>query len=193
MFFYTEGAKAYYFEADDLSESATYRLRGKVGENGVDISAEANLVSDFAVQSPFSFIPEIGLANFTSSEQNNYPSLTLSWNTGLNGKRYEVSARLHWMEFYSPTDSMPKSLNWRLGTYKASSVDGDETLAQVIDGESFFRFVAANVQPDPNVMKRVIRNMDFSITVAGEDLNTYMEVNEPKQRSSSRPSGVYQH
>jgi hypothetical protein len=53
-----------------------------------------------------------------------------------------------------------------------------------INGEDFYKFVDAALEPKSNV-KRLIGTLDFNFTVAGEDFSTYFDVNEP-------PTGINQ-
>ena len=47
-----------------------------------------------------------------------------------------------------------------------------------IPGETFYMFMGSHIAVDPAV-SRALRDCDFIFTVGSEDLNTYIEVNEP--------------
>jgi hypothetical protein len=47
-----------------------------------------------------------------------------------------------------------------------------------IPGDAFYMFMGSHIAVDATV-SRVLRDCDFIFTVGSEDLNTYIEVNEP--------------
>ena len=47
-----------------------------------------------------------------------------------------------------------------------------------IEGVKFFNFLSQNLTPDPSIVRQYI-NLDLVMTVGTEDLNTYIQVNEP--------------
>lgn len=178
--FYTEGAKAYYFVEPNLDEEAEYRLEAFVSESGNAIESSTFLVGDFNIQSPFS-LPQlqVDFANPNSSITDDYPPTTITWTSSPNSRRYEVALTFHYMEYYTDGDSLARTIDWNLGTHKTSGIDGGESLTQLIEGVNFYTVVAQEITSNANVVRRSPRDIDFIFTVAGDDLHTYMEVNEP--------------
>ena len=192
LFFNTE-VIAYYFNPTDasflsnscggsvgaLDEDATYRLVASLNEGSKEVRAETELVRDFSLDPPFSVQPEVSMAFTNSSEFNNYPSTTVDWNASPFSRRYEVALNFSWIEWYGPNDSLSKSLTWKVATLITDDFEGGQKLSATIDGEQFYSFLANNIPVDPNVTKRIAQPFNVVFTVAGEDLHTYMEVNEP--------------
>lgn len=190
--FYTEGAMAYGFNAPDptnpnpvyqagLNTDAIYKLNIKIGEgaNEKEITAETPLVADFNLGSPFSILPEVGLANNSSSITNIYPSVNINFVAPEYARRFEVSIRHNYVDYFSAVDSIERNITWKVGSKVTADQTGGDPLEQVVEGQLVFSYIGENTPSDPNVIKRIIRPMDFIITVAGDDLHTYMEVNEP--------------
>ena len=66
-------------------------------------------------------------------------------------------------------------------TINSSDIDGGEEMKVVIGAEEFFNKIKADllpVSPNNNV-ERCIGYLDFFLDIGTEDLNTYIEVNEP--------------
>ena len=78
----------------------------------------------------------------------------------------------------STTDTVQKQINWMLGTVKTENLSGGEPLKVDINKESFFIKLRDNIPYNVNVRRRSLY-IDFVISVAGNEFNTYMEVNEP--------------
>lgn len=158
-----------------LNEDNTYKLKIINGEK--EITSETKLVNDFDLLKPRAGGTYILLTETTQK--------AVEWESAKNGKRYEVVIRFHYKEkFIDQTDTTFKHLDWVLGTAKSSSTIGREPMEMLYFGESFYSLCALNIPyNDPaieaEVDKRIPSNVDFIISVAGEDLNTYMEVNEP--------------
>ncbi len=191
--FYSDGAISYRFTAPDLNhpdpayreplhEGATFKLVVRIGEgaNQKKVTAESPLVTDFDLQSPFSIIPKIGLANLQSSANNLYPSVAIKWQAPSYARRFEINIAFRYVEYYSATDSLEKELNWKAGSKVSDNASGSDNMEQIIDGRLFYEFIANNIPAlSDHITKRVIRPVDFILTVAGNDLHIYMEVNEP--------------
>jgi len=172
-------AVAYFFEADDLDQDATYKLTVRLNEGEKVIRAETQMVRDFSINPPFSFLPEVAWANANSSQNSIYPAVTLEWNSSEYSRRYEVAFRFNYTEFYGPTDSLEKSLTWKVSTQVTDDFEGGELMSVSVEGNQFYDYIKENIAENSSVTRRVVKPMDFYFTVAGDDLHTYMEVNEP--------------
>ncbi len=181
--FYGPEQKMYYFNAT-LNEDAEYRLIANINEGQKEVTGQTDIVNDFSVGFPIANIPgapaqvEISLAGINSSQNGVYPSLVLRWESGENAKRYEAGIRFNYIE-YTANDTTHKELLWNLGSQKTSGIDGGEGFEREVFGEDFYKFIRDNISNNPDVIMRRVRGLDFLFTVASEDLNTYMEVNEP--------------
>ncbi len=182
--FYSPTHTVYYFVANDLDEAATYEL--KIQVNGAEdlITAETPLVQDFVISRPFANIPgapaqtQITFANANSSSSGQYPSEAVKWGEAPNGTRYEVKLVFNYIE-RTTTGSTNRALEWNIAT-----VQDGAALEKSIDGEQFYTWVRDKIASEPalnpsDLVSRKIQGLDFSVTVAGEDLDTYIDVNQP--------------
>ena len=155
--------------------SRVYRLNMKVNDR--QVTAETNLVNDFSISKPSAGSKFIQFRKDTDGE--------VEWTSAKYGKRYEVVIRIKYKEvlFESP-DTVFRYIDWGMGTKKSVKLNGGEEMRIAYSNDGFYTLIANEIPySDPtqeaNVKERYTNNVDFIIAVAAEDLNTYMEVNEP--------------
>ena len=61
---------------------------------------------------------------------------------------------------------------------RSSKTDGDEILSVSIAEKDFYKFLGSTIKEDNNI-SRTVGNFQFVFSVGGDDLSTYMMVNEP--------------
>lgn len=115
------------------------------------------------------------------------------WNSSPNARRYEATLVIHITEYvYADQtqqvllETIPKELNWFIGNVR--TIDGQGELSKEVSGESFFGFLANNLTESDNIRRELgvwnsdterVEAFDFKLTVGDEDLDTYLNVNEP--------------
>ena len=165
--------KMYYILAGaGLNDDFRYRL--KATAKGNVIEASTPLVNDFSIYNPTQN-PNT-LINFKTS--GGYVPYEVKWDVARNGKRYEVSYRFHYDEIRTDNSVQSKSFTTTIGTLISSGPVGEQVSVS-LNGELFYQGVANNVQPDPNVVKRVFQGIDLLWAVAGPDLHTYLQLASP--------------
>lgn len=158
-----------------LNEDYTYKL--KIINAEKEISSETKLINDFNLVKP-----RMGGTYLLLTEES---QKAVEWESAKNGIRYEVVIRFHYKEkFIDQADTICKYIDWELGTVKSSNTDGGEPMDMLYFGASFFLLCGQNIPYDDQALEdrvhyRLTSNVEFILSVAGEDLNTYMEVNEP--------------
>jgi hypothetical protein len=164
-----------YYTPYQPATSREYRL--KVEVNNREITAVTGLVNNFSISKPSAGSQFIQFRKGTDGE--------VAWSSAKYGKRYEAVIRFKYKEvlFNSP-DTVYKYADWGMGTKKSVSNVGGEEMKIKYSNDGFYTFIANQVPyQDPaleaNVKERYTNDVDFIIAVAAEDLNTYMEVNEP--------------
>jgi hypothetical protein len=110
---------------------------------------------------------------------------TIQWISAVNGKRYEVVIRINYKEVFSDSpDTVYKYVDWGMGTKKSVTDQGGEEITIKYSNDAFYTFTGNHIPyADPSVetkvRERYTGNVDIIIAVAGDELNVYMEVNEP--------------
>jgi hypothetical protein len=162
-----------------LDKDAKYRLISKNTQTGYEISSETSIVQPFSIENP-SNIPQ-RTVNFMTGK--NYGDLNIKWTAAKNSVRNSLKIVFSYLEVDLSNAAAPdtafRSIEWNYNNIKSKTAGGGELLVLKMSGSDFFNRLS-NVIPDaPANIERIIYDMDFYFDVAGEDLNTYMEVNEP--------------
>ena len=190
--FYEDSQKVYYLETDNdsLKEENTYHLKVSIPDKGLNFDAETDLIKGSWLNFKFQTILYLAGSGFKVADvdlattEDGYLEQTLRWTTAERGKRYELMLRLHYTEVYNDLSEQEKYLEWNLGRQISVSSSGGEEMFKDVSGGSFFNFVETQLQNYENedqVMKRVLGMdaIEIILTAGNEDLNTYMQVNEP--------------
>ena len=194
--FYEDSQKIYYLETPSgyLNDDYSYKLNVSVPDTGAaeqfNFSAETKLVSSsrFIFPQIFQFtFARNGLVivqDLDLGTTDQYESPEIKWETAVNGKSFELVIRFHFTEYTSNVDSSEKFIDWNLGTQTSEDNDGGETMLQLANGKSFFEIInnrLSNYEFESQVLKRSFGNecIEIIVTAGNEDLNTYMQVNEP--------------
>jgi hypothetical protein len=172
--FYNPYQIIYYTPFEPVT-SRTYLLKVEVNNNV--ITSSTNLVNDFSISKPSAGAKFIMFRPGTSSD--------INWTSAKYGKRYEIVIRIKYKEvFFDSPDTNYTYIDWSFGTKKSVSDQGGEEMKVAYNNDGFYSILADQVPySDPaqeeNVKARYTNDVDFIFAVAGTDLNTYMEVNEP--------------
>jgi hypothetical protein len=189
--FYEDSQKIYFLETPSNSfvDEYTYKLNVNVPDKNLNFSAQTDLVNGTGLI--FDFLSKITLqlngfrcADNDLATTDEYFDPRLDWKTTLNGKRYELVLRFAYVEHFFNGDTIQKFIDWDLGDQTSVNIDGGENMFKVISGSSFFEMVQGRLSSydfEDQVEKRTFNSkaIEFILTAGNEDLNTYMQINEP--------------
>ena len=100
---------------------------------------------------------------------------TVNWFHSINGKIYEVIARIHYTNFYQ-NDTVLTYLDW----YQPQIIyDGSNEMYYTFDGDNFVNILASKLSDENNLLARRLSHIELLFSVGSEDLQTYMALNEP--------------
>lgn len=182
--FYGPEHTVYYFEEPALNENARYRVVVDVQGESDQVYAETGLVQSFNITKPSQNIPgamvqtQISFAIANPVDTSDYLSYAFIWQGVSEASRYQAYVTLNYIEV-TTTDTTERALEWYLG-----EVRGNDNTEKNIKGYQFYTWVrdriknSASLNPS-NLVYRKFNGLDFKVVAAGEDLDTYMEVNEP--------------
>ena len=119
----------------------------------------------------------------------------VEWRSVSGGKMYELSMRFNYMEFpiSGASDTLFKSIEINYPSIFSIDTDGGDNMDYPLSYDQFLGFIAANIPDDPLVRRLVVgfdsspigtgvsikhACLDFSLSAAGEDLATYLVLNE---------------
>lgn len=164
-----------YFTTYEPDQNLQYRLNILV--NDKQVTASTYLVNNFAIKKPSAGSQFVQFKPDTEGE--------VEWTSAKYGRRYEVVIRIKFKELWlNSPDTIDRYIDWSLGTRKSVDIKGGDDMNIIFANNSFYTILESRVPySDPSeeaeVYQRFTNGVDFIISVAAEDLNTYMEVNEP--------------
>lgn len=189
--FYAPEHTVYVFNASDLNDSYTYKIIAEVTHEDGSVKtadAETELVRNFVISTPQQNFPPpfpSSRVSFASGSPGSiiYTTPKVKWTAAEYGKRYETVLRIHYDEHIGGNVT-PRYIDYSLGVTEADNSDGIGSLEKTVSGESFYEFIQTRIQGstelnNPLVDRRVFRGIDYLVTAGGEELNTYMNLNEP--------------
>ncbi|MBL4705277.1 MAG: DUF4249 family protein [Flavobacteriales bacterium] len=182
--FYTDSQKVYYFVPGSLDGNATYTVKAEFDDNRPVVEATTSLVGSFDFTGIFKaklfsgldFENGAGLASPSYVDQ-----FLIDWSTGTDAKRYDLTIRFNYDEHSVSGVVTSKYIDWFQGTQISTTTVGGIQMDRTINAELFFTFLQTNSEliDTTGVAKRVIENVEFILTAAHDELNTYIEINEP--------------
>ena len=146
------------------------------------------ILSPLSVINPNTFSPLVILPNSYVPK--------VEWRSVSGGKMYELSMRFNYMEFpiSGASDTLFKSIEINYPSIFSIDTDGGDYMDYPLSYDQFLGFIAANIPEDPTVRRLVVgfdpsqigsggvsikhACLDFSLSAAGEDLSTYLVLNE---------------
>lgn len=188
--FNTDSQKVYFFVPNGgLDATATYNLTVNIDEGRKEVTASTKLVEDFDFVSTFKIQVHAGIS-FAGQNQT-YNNLNMKWTTAKGASMYE-SGLVFYYDEHTSSGITEKSIPWSFGKSTSLTLNGGEELSKEVLGDGFYKLVAArlaNYPNEANVIKRVFKRIEFNVSAAGEDLSTYIGVNEPSNSIvSERPT-----
>lgn len=175
--FYAPDHVLYYFK-EALDQSKEYLLQVKISDKIAQ--AKTGIINTFNLSGGSIFGNSVATVAFTTG--NKYADQNYAWQSIKYGKAYELTMHFHYDEHYVDGSVSSKTADWNFDTQTAININGGQNFTQKIEGEAFYQFVASAVKPlneSSNVKHRKFSHLSFSMSVAGDDLNTYLQVNKP--------------
>lgn len=164
---------------DYIAKKITYHLEINNLITGKVVSSVTPLVHDFNIETPR---PGLQAINFTAESNQR-----VKWSSAVNGRRYDVTIRFWFDEVHAPArDTITRYVDWDFSTVKSSSVKGGEPMELLYMPSGFFNMCHTLIPykqgssfSEDQVLARLVNRVEFLFAVAGDEFNTYMEVNEP--------------
>jgi len=164
-----------YYAPMEIEQDRRYDLVIQV--NGKEVKGSTMIVNTFSITKPGIGSDWINILYDSDA--------FIEWNSAKHGRRYEITMRFHFRELWEGNpDTVTRYIDWFLGTKKSKSTDGGEEMGTSYSGDAFYAWLEDEVPyEDPamedKVLERYSLNLEFIVAAGSEELNTYMEVNEP--------------
>ena len=158
---------------EELKSSYIYKLFINDSRTGKEVTSQTVLVQKIGtITKPQ---PAPARASFIPGNK-----LQAEWTSAQGGKRYQLVARFHYLEFKkSKSDTLHKYVDWIIfNDLKTETTEGGNQMNFSYSADVFYVVLGNKIPVDPTVTRTADR-MEYIFTVAADDLNTYMEVTEP--------------
>lgn len=195
--FYGPEQTLYYFIPDNgMSKEYEYQIYLKFTD-GHEVTGRTNLIdNEFQWLVPQSGFPLV-LANISGVNSVSYVDpVSFKWYAPENASLYSGTLRMYYTEevyassdwTVAPISSTEKWADFPIGTIEQGETQPGQIITLGFSGRSFFDFLANTIEASPNI-RRIIGHYDnlqskticfeAIMTVANEELATYVEVNTP--------------
>ena len=176
--FYAPDQTIYTFFANNLNTDNELALIIKNTSTNKKVSGQSPIINNagsFKVNNGTPDIPFVqGNGDFLDP--------VAKWKSAQDGKRYQLTMRFNYIERNLDSGvEYNKYIELTFPTTNSSDVDGGDEMSVVIRAEEFFNKIKSDLLPvsPSNNVERCIGYLDFYLDIGTEDLNTYIEVNEP--------------
>ena len=188
--FFSSPAQVVYKTTEQIDHNKFYSAEVYYKDSDSVIASNAipiDVLGSLQMTRPTSYAP----LNFVP---NSYASKA-EWRSVEGGKLYELKIRFHYIEqqITDLSDTIHKHIDWVFPYLQSNDITGGETMSISIDVEQFLNFLAVNIEEDADVYRQITGMlgvqgvmgfsithscMDFTLLAAGEELSTYILLNE---------------
>jgi hypothetical protein len=170
--FYSPDEIIYRTDNFSLMADKEYTLRIINKKTGKEYTAKTNIISNLHLDQG---ITNTSTIDFTNPK---YP-ITINWTSTPNGRVYEVKLRFFYEEYNSSNQtSSIDSVDMYIGRVRSEEILGGENMSLSFYGDDFYKYIGYILKANNNITRKVI-NIKYIFSVGGEDLSTYMTINEP--------------
>jgi len=167
--FYAPHQVLYYcVTQNQFTQGNDYKLIIKNKKTGKIISATSQIINKFSIETPDKNALFI---DFSTSGKKK-----ITWRSAKYGKRYQAKIRFNYFE-----NGFPKFLDINFPMQKSSNTLGGLVMNEEYTSATFYQALRSNLTPSTpnNPIVRVAGKVEVIITVAADELSTYIDVNAP--------------
>jgi hypothetical protein len=154
----------------------TYKIVVHNEDTGTEATATTQLVGDFGNLISPSAGASVASLIILGSDNYRY-AITL--NTAKKARVYQVIARLDYVDSLISGGNVNHSIDWNLGEKVTTSLDGNEQMDFGFRGMDYMAYLGGTMGTYPDLHHRMAGNFKIIVISAGDDLNTFINVNKP--------------
>ena len=122
------------------------------------VTAQSRVVGESSIRRPLESSPSIDFGNFINP-------VIFRWRKGTNAGIYDLNFRFNYQERpASGGDWINRSVTWRVARNVEDESTNESQIEVVVSAESFYNFLASNIDVDENLVRRAI---DGEVIVIG--------------------------
>jgi hypothetical protein len=196
--FYAPSHQMWYFVPQGgLNTDAEYDLSIDIASDDDEIRSTTNMIAEQIgnITQPPPGVNNFKLGFASPGFVTTYPDITFKWSSTAGASRYDITVFIHVIERVwndlAHTDLLEERervVEWNIGTLNTDDDEGGEVLQKEVSGSRFYSTLATQLEADPYITRvlgvwdeqvQIARAVDFVLTIANEELSTYLEVNAP--------------
>jgi hypothetical protein len=160
-----------------LNPNAIYKLKIVNNENSKEYTAETPIVNDFLVSNPTS-TPQSTIV--FGNQVTGISNFNVRWTSPINGIRTDIKIVFKYLEYNTVTgDTTWAEIVTDLDDNTSRNDQGGELMQRLFNGIAFAERLKNELGPPASLdIERWIHSLDFYFSVAAEEFNTFMVVNQ---------------
>lgn len=165
--------------ANALTANSQYELSIANTATNNKITATTSLINSFEITKPFS---STNSSTFIFTPPSESTRLFVEWVSSKNAKMYQLIVRLHYKDYVTVNgvkDTVDHQLDWLLPAHTTSTTNGNETMGNDFSRIEYLAYIGQNLSDYTGLTSRKAVNIDLIVVAAGQELNTFIEVNKP--------------
>ncbi|MBN31770.1 MAG: hypothetical protein CL845_07260 [Crocinitomicaceae bacterium] len=197
IFYAPEHQMWYFVPQDGLNTDAEYDLTIGIASETEEVSSTTNMIAEQIgnITQPPPGVNSFKLGFASPGFTTTYPDITFKWSSTAGASRYDIAVLIHvveriWndLEHTDLLEERERIVEWNLGSKSTEDDGGGEPLQKEVSGQRFFTTLATQLEVSPYITRvlgtwdeevQIARALDFVLTVANDELSTYLEVNAP--------------
>lgn len=196
--FYAPAHQMWYFvPVGGLNTDAEYDLSIDIASDEDEVRSTTNMIAEQIgnITQPPPGVNNFKLGFASPGFVTTYPDITFKWSSTAGASRYDITVFIHvtervWNDL-AHTDLLEEReriVEWNIGSLNTDDDEGGEVLQKEVSGSRFYSTLATQLDADPYITRvlgswdeqvQIARAVDFVLTIANEELSTYLEVNAP--------------
>lgn len=196
--FYSPDQQMWFFVPEQgLDTDAEYDLDISILTEDAQITSSTNMIAEQIgnITQPPPGVNNFKLGFASVSQTIIYPDITFKWSSTEGASRYDIAVYVHVIEriwndlgHTDLAEERERLIEWNIGTLNTENDEGGQVLQKAVSGERFYSILATKLEVDPYITRvlgvwdedvQIVRAVDFVLTVANDELSTYLEVNAP--------------
>lgn len=181
VFYYPVQTVYYTSEIEFTSSQYDHNFEISFYGSEKNVSSISNVIGPFEPNNSQA-LGDISFVSLFDVNGSSYQSKSMKIDQQKYAKRYEFTLRFFYIEMYTDGSQAEKHLDFKFQPWICEGLSGQEDFTFLIDGEEFYQGIENRLiaqDNEANVTRRVIGKLNYIFDFAGDDLNTFIELNKP--------------
>jgi hypothetical protein len=157
-----------------IDQESIYKLIVRNTETGKEVTSQTAIVADFGtldLPSPFATVASV----VTNTETYRYQ---IKFKSAKNARIYQIIIRFNYKDS-TVSGTTNKILDWVFPQKETTTLNGLEEMDFGFVGQDYMRYIGSSLSDYTGLVQRIPGNIEIVVISAGDELNTYINVNKP--------------